>query len=291
MPTIEEILYEKDMAAALAASKQHEQADDEWQPFFDTDNYNSFDAYADAEQRELEAQFELTEEEVEADKAAEAAAPKWPSAASRLPPIMTGFLSMNPPPPSPPDAHLMSLFDTYSVKKGDFDKKQEEAKKSIAAKQAEIQAEESKPATFGGKWSSRAAGGSKEETLKRLAKELDTLTTADKVTQQQLADLKKKNEALIQYMDGHHRLLAMHEKYLKDTYAGWNKIYGTHTPIKSLDDVLARYSAKAEVLPSGLTHVAFEDDMKVGQAIREMQLGLGPSRAMRAGWSTVQVLF
>lgn len=285
-------MYEKEIAAAIAMSVDEEQ----WEPFM-TANEMSYEEQIQQSQREFEAEFgwdeQSDEEGVKGVSSAAVPPPpdSWPSISATLPRPM--MCSQIPSAPTPPEPVIQSLFDTYTVKKGELEKKQAEITKSIAAKQAEIYTEETKPATFSSKWSARAANGSgaKEDALKKLRTELGQLTAAEKLVQDQMLDLKKKNESYIRYIEGHQKLVAMYEKYLKDTYAGWNKVYGKHTPINSLSDVFARYNVKEEKTEGGLTRIVLENEDKIGQAVREMQLGLGPSRALRQGWSTIQVLF
>jgi hypothetical protein len=217
----------------------------------------------------------------------------WPGTRVALPPI--SFLIKHHAPiatrPEPADPALKERYDTHMVELTAIQKKKKEIKKSLDEKSGELLKAEAQPVTYSSKWSDKAKGSGRDALIKRLEGELAVIQKEFDQICIQLAKVERSNKALVDYINAVKRNTDMFEEGVKKEREGWFKLYGHHTPIKSLAQ-LKRYYEILSVTPSkdaGYILIKFADDMKVNQAIRELKLG-GHEYVRMYHWDTLEVI-
>lgn len=171
-----------------------------------------------------------------------------------------------------------------------LEEKKEIIKTKREAKSSEILKAEATPATFASKWSDKAKGNSNQALIKRLSDEMAVLQKEYEGVVGQIHKIEASNKALINYIKAAEATKALFEKGKADDHAAWVRLYGPHTPIKSLEHLVKRYNVS--VSPSaeaGMILIHFPDDMQVGQAIRELKMG-GHEYVRRVHWVDIEVI-
>ena len=215
---------------------------------------------------------------------------KWPSTHSNLPSIR--FLEKNRPiiltRPPQIDGDMYTKFEKHMASVKELREKKEAIQAKIEVKSAELQKAESKPKTFGSKWSDKAKGQDAE--VVRLSKEVEVLQKSLHEATVALSKADGSNEALIRYVNGHRNLVKMYEDGLTAQHVAWDKLYGKHTPITSLEQLKHFYkiSSVTPGVEEGTILIKFTDDMEVGRAYRELTLG-GHEYICRRTWDSLEV--
>jgi hypothetical protein len=217
---------------------------------------------------------------------------RWP--ATRMAYPSPAFIAKNSAPvftsPKPADPAFVEKYTAVMEMLKGLNAKKEDIKAKQQAKSSEILKAEATPVTYANKWSDKAKGNGRDALIKRLSEEMAVLQKEYESVTGQIHKTEETNKAVINYIKAVEATKALYEKGKADDHAAWIRLYGPHTPIKSLDQLKRYYNVS--VSPSaeaGMIRIHFLDDMEVGQAVRELKMG-GHEYVWRVNWVDIEVM-
>jgi hypothetical protein len=217
----------------------------------------------------------------------------WPGDRVARPPV-SFLIKYHAPPlraPQPVEPSCLERYEKYKANLKTLDDKKSGIKKRLDDKCGEIAKAEMTPVTYANKWSDKAKGNGRDALIKRLVAEQEAILKEFDGVTTEIAALEKANKSLSSYIASAEYCKSMYEECIRKQREGWIKMYGPHTPIKSIRQLKLSYEI-VSVTPGseeGMIQIKFADDMKVGHTFRELKLG-GHEYICRVHWDTLEVI-